>query len=229
MRVLVAEDDVSIADALVHALRDAGHVVDHVADGSLADLAMHDGPYDAVVLDLGMPRMDGVEVIRRARQRGDEVGILVVTARDAIGDRVQALDAGADDFLIKPFVLAEFSARIRALLRRRSGGTRMDNTVGLLRMETAGRQAWIGERSLLLSARESALLELLMNRAGRLVTRSQATDALCAWDAGITDNGLDIAVHRLRRKLEASGARIRTVRGLGYLIEEQVDGDTASA
>ena len=229
MRILVAEDDASIAQALVHALREGGHLVNHVADGSLADLAMRDGTYDAVVLDLGMPRMDGVEVIRRSRLRGDEAGILVVTARDGIGDRVQALDAGADDFLVKPFALAEFSARVRALLRRRQGGTRMHTVIGQLRMDIAGRQAWVGERALLLSARESALLELLVGRAGRLVTRAQATDALCAWDAAISDNGLDIAVHRLRRKLEDSGARIRTVRGLGYLIEEDIDSNVASA
>ena len=229
MRILVAEDDVSIAQALVHALRDVGHVVNHVADGSLADLAMRDGPYDAVVLDLGMPRMDGVEVIRRSRSRGNQTGILVVTARDGIVDRVQALDAGADDFLVKPFALAEFSARVRALLRRRHGGTRMDTVIGKLRMDVTSRQAWIGDRTLLLSARESALLELLVGRAGRLVTRAQVTDALCAWDAAISDNGLDIAVHRLRRKLDDSGARIRTVRGLGYLIEEDIGSDGASA
>ncbi len=229
MRILVAEDDVSIAEALVHALRDGGHVVDHVADGSLADMAVRDGTYDAVVLDLGMPRMDGIEVIRRSRSRGDAAGILVVTARDGIVDRVQALDAGADDFLVKPFALAEFSARVRALLRRRHGGTRMDIVVGQLHMDVAGHQAWVGERPLLLSARESALLELLVGRAGRLVTRAQATDALCAWDAAISDNGLDIAVHRLRRKLEGSGARVRTVRGLGYLVEEVSDGATAPA
>ena len=228
MRILVAEDDVSIAQALVHALRDVGHVVDHVADGSLADLAVRDSPYDAVVLDLGMPRMDGIEVIRRSRSRGDEAGILVVTARDGIGDRVQALDAGADDFLVKPFALAEFSARVRALLRRRHGGTRMDTVIGQLRMDATGHQAWVGNRVLLLSARESALLGVLVGRAGRLVTRAQANDALCAWDAAISDNGLDIAVHRLRRKLEQSGARIRTVRGLGYLIEAEIDGDVAA-
>ena len=225
VRILIAEDDVAINSALSQSLTESGNAVDCVADGRAADQALRHDHYDLLVLDLGLPHLDGMDVVRRARAAGNEVAILVVTARDAINERVQALDLGADDYLVKPFDPAEFSARIRALLRRRANKGVPEISLGKLRFELTGRRTWVGENSLELSAREAALLEALLTRVDRLVSRSQLTEALCSWDQELTDNGLDIAVHRLRRKLEGSGARIRTIRGLGYILEESASAE----
>lgn len=223
MRILIAEDDAAIAAGLAQSLLDSGHVVNQVSDGGVADRALCTEPYDLVVLDLGLPHLDGIEIVRRVRSRRDEAAILVVTARDAIGDRVRVLDLGADDYLVKPFALTEFAARIRALLRRRASRGVLDISLGNLRIDLTGRRTWVGDEPLDLTARESALLEALATRLDRLVSRSQLTEALCNWEQELTDNGLDIAVHRLRRKLHGSGTRIRTVRGLGYILEESAD------
>ncbi len=220
MRILVAEDDTAIAAGLAQSLTDEGYVVDRVRDGFAADQALHSDEYDVLVLDLGLPNLDGVDVVRRARARGNGVAVLVVTARDTISDRVKLLDLGADDFLAKPFVLAEFSARIRALLRRRANKGVPVISMGRLRFDIVGRRTWVGESPLELTARESTLLEALLTRTDRLVSRSQLTEALCNWEQELTDNGLDIAVHRLRRKLDGTGVQIRTIRGLGYILEE---------
>ena len=220
MRILIAEDDTAIAAGLAQSLTDEGYVVDRVRDGFAADQALRNDEYDVLVLDLGLPKLDGVDVVRQARARGNEVAVLVVTARDTIVDRVKLLDLGADDFLAKPFVLAEFSARIRALLRRRANRGVPGISIGRLRFDIVGRRTWIGDAPLELTARESTLLEALLTRTDRLVSRSQLTEALCNWEQELTDNGLDIAVHRLRRKLEGSGVHIRTIRGLGYILEE---------
>jgi two-component system OmpR family response regulator len=221
MRILLAEDDSSIAAAIVATLRSRSHAVDHVTDGVEADLALGDVEYDLLILDLGLPRLDGSEVLRRLRSRHASLPVLVITAREALNDRIRILDLGADDYLVKPFAIAEFEARVRALLRRSvSQGTTYLN-IGQLRLDISGHRAWIGDERLDLTAREFGLIEALAARSHRVTNRAQLVEALCSWDQDLTDNGLDIAIHRVRRKLKGSGATIRTIRGLGYLLEEE--------
>lgn len=221
MRILIAEDDPPIADALKAALVDAGHVVDHVADGVAGSHALMDDSYDLLVLDLGLPRLQGEQLLHQIRSRGSDIAVLVVTARDGVCERIRVLDAGADDFLVKPFELSEFVARSRALLRRKANGGVPEMTIGRVRVSVGARRAWSGETAIDLTAREYSLLEALIVRADKVVSRAQLTKALCDWDQELTDNGLDICVHRVRRKLRACGVRIRTIRGLGYLLESE--------
>jgi two-component system OmpR family response regulator len=220
MRILLAEDDLSIADGICASLRQGGHAVDHVAAGNLADAALRDHDYDLLVLDLGLPALDGSEVLQRLRSRGAGLPVLVVTARDGLPERIRVLDLGADDYLVKPFALSEFEARVRALLRRASSRGVPELQLGRLRLDLPGHRAWIDDRPLELTAREFGLLEALALRADRVTSRAQLIEALCDWDQELTDNGLDIAIHRLRRKLHGSGTGVRTIRGLGYLLEE---------
>jgi two-component system OmpR family response regulator len=220
MRILLAEDDPSIAEGICASLRHGGHAVDHVASGSLADSALRDHDYDLLVLDLGLPSLDGSEVLRRLRSRGTGLPVLVVTARDGLPERIRVLDLGADDYLVKPFALSEFEARVRALLRRASSQGKPELLLGSLRLDLPGHRAWIDQAPLELTAREFGLLEALALRADRVTSRAQLIEALCDWDQELTDNGLDIAIHRLRRKLQGSGTGVRTIRGLGYLLEE---------
>jgi len=224
MRVLVAEDDPAIAAGLCGDLSDSGHSVDHVESGRQADHALTDHEYDLLVLDLGLPGLDGTEVLQRLRRRGDELSVLVVTARDDVEERVRVLDLGADDYLVKPFALTEFAARTRALLRRRASRGTPELRLGKLRLDLPGRRAWIDQDPLELTAREFSLLEALVLRQDKLTSRAQLVEALCNWDQELTDNGLDIAMHRLRRKLQGSGTHVRTVRGLGYMLEQSKDG-----
>jgi two-component system, OmpR family, response regulator len=219
MRILLAEDDLAIAEGICASLRHSGHAVDHVAGGNLADAALHDDAYDLLVLDLGLPAVDGSDVLRRLRSRGTGMPVLVVTARDGLNERIRVLDLGADDYLVKPFALAEFEARVRALLRRASSQGKPELQLGRLRLDLPGHRAWIDQATLELTAREFGLLEALVLRADRITSRAQLVEALCDWDQELTDNGLDIAIHRLRRKLRGSGTGVRTVRGLGYLLE----------
>lgn len=223
MRILLVEDDSSIAAAIVATLRGNSHAVDHVADGIEADLALSDVEYDLLILDLGLPRLDGSEVLRRLRSRHASIPVLVITAREALHDRIRILDLGADDYLVKPFAISEFEARVRALLRRSvSQGTTL-LSIGQLRLDIPGHRAWIGDSPLELTAREFGLIEALAARSHRVTNRAQLVEALCSWDQDLTDNGLDIAIHRVRRKLKGSGANIRTIRGLGYLLEEDAN------
>ena len=227
MRILLAEDDASIAEGICASLRHGGHAVDHVAAGNLADAALRDHDYDLLVLDLGLPGLDGSEVLQRLRSRGSGMPVLVVTARDGLPERIRVLDLGADDYLVKPFALAEFEARVRALLRRLGSQGKPELLIGSLRLDIPGHRAWIGRVPLELTAREFGLLEALAMRPERVTSRAQLIEALCDWDQELTDNGLDIAIHRLRRKLEGSGTGVRTIRGLGYLLEEsdEIPGD----
>jgi len=228
MRILLVEDDPSIAEGIRASLRQGGHAVDHVADGSQADAALRDHGYDLLVLDLGLPGLDGSEVLQRLRRRGKGLPVLVVTARDGLAERIRVLDLGADDYLVKPFALSEFEARVRALLRRVSSQGKPELQLGRLRLDLPGHRAWVDRRPLELTAREFGLLEALALRADRVTSRAQLIEALCDWDQELTDNGLDIAIHRLRRKLDGSGTGVRTIRGLGYLLEELADaGGTA--
>ena len=220
MRILIIEDDAAIGEAIGAALAHAGHAVDRLDDGRLADAALRNHPYDLVVLDLGLPHVDGIELLRRLRSRADAVPVLVATAREELEERVRALDLGADDYLVKPFALREFEARARALLRRRTSQGVPELQLGRMRLDLPRRRAQVDGETLELTPREFGLLEALATRLDRVVSRVQLIEALCSWDTTLTDNGLDIAVYRLRRKLEGSGVRVRTVRGLGYLLEE---------
>lgn len=219
MRILIAEDDELIADALTRALRRAGYAVDHVKSGSEADAAMASQAYDLLVLDLGLPRMSGVEVLQRLRARKSICPVLILTARDAVQDRVTGLDAGADDYLTKPFALPELEARVRALTRRGTGHARVV-TLGVLSYDQADRSVTVDGSLLDLSARETGVLEILLMRAGRLVSKDNLVDHLCEWGEEVSLNAIEVYVHRLRKKLEASGLRISTVRGLGYCLEK---------
>lgn len=223
MRILIVEDDLAIAAAITDSLRQASHAVDHVTTGPEADIALHDDTHELLILDLGLPGLEGSEILRRLRQRGSGIPVLVITARGDLHERVRVLDLGADDYLIKPFALAEFEARLRALQRRSATRGMTEINIGRLRIDLPGRRAWHGEEALELTAREFGVLEALASRPERITSRAQLVEALCDWDQEITYNGLDIALHRLRRKLQGSGANVRTVRGLGYLLEESVD------
>lgn len=219
MRVLVVEDDAAIADAVCGSLVRAGHVVDHLADGAAAIAALQHHAFSLVVLDLGLPGCGGDEVLRRLRAAHDGIPVLVITAREDVEVRVRTLDLGADDFLVKPFSLAEFDARVRALLRRQNNRGVPFLQLGHLSIDIAGRRVLMDDEPLELTAREFALLEVLAAQRNRVASREYIVDALCTWNDALTDNGLDIAVHRLRRKLEDSGVTLRTVRGLGYMLE----------
>ena len=220
MRILIAEDDPSIAAGVSATLRQSGHAVDHAANGLLADAALRNTPYDLLILDLGLPGVEGSEVLQRVRKRGDRLPVLVITAREGLRERVRVLDLGADDYLVKPFALAELEARVRALLRRYAAQGALELTLGRLRLDLPGHRAWVDDTPLELTAREFGLLEALATRPERVTSRAQLIEALCSWDDELTDNGLDIAIHRLRRKLADSGTQVRTIRGLGYLLEE---------
>jgi two-component system OmpR family response regulator len=220
MRILVAEDDSDIAAGVCASLQRQGHAVDHVSDGAQADSALTSTSYDMLILDLGLPSLEGTAVLQRLRQRGDSLPVLVVTARDGLQERVRTLDLGADDYLIKPFAVDELEARVRAQLRRVTSNGKPELRIGRLRLDLPGHRVWMNEQALELTAREFGLLSALATRHNRITSRAQLVEALCNWDEELTDNGLDIAVHRLRRKLRPGGMGIRTVRGLGYMLEE---------
>ncbi|KEZ77960.1 response regulator [Salinisphaera hydrothermalis] len=219
MRILVVEDDSAIAEGLCAGLRDSGHAVDHLADGRQARVALEERTHDLLVLDLGLPYLSGDRLLQELRKQQNPLAVFIVTARDSMEERIRVLDLGADDYLVKPFAYAEFAARVRALLRRQVAHGRPEMLLGRLRLDIAGRRGWVGDRELELTAREFGLLSALAARQERLTSRSQLIEAVCDWNEELTDNGLDIAVHRLRRKLENSGASVRTVRGLGYILK----------
>ena len=219
MRILIAEDDAILANGLVRAFSQENYAVDHASNGTQALLMLQDSIYDLVILDLGLPKVDGMEVLKKIRQQGNKVAVLILTARDAIESRVQGLDFGADDYLTKPFNLDELEARVRALIRRGQLGSNMPLQCANLSLDVANKLAKNGEISLPLSAREFSLLEILMLRANKVVNKEQLLEALCNWDSEIGDNAIEVYVHRLRKKIAPSGASIRTIRGLGYLLE----------
>jgi two-component system, OmpR family, response regulator len=220
MRVLIAEDDPVLADGLTRSLRGSDYAVDCVNDGGEADHVLTAQNYDLVILDIGLPRLDGYEVLRRLRRRGSKTPVLILTARDALDDRVKGLDLGGDDYITKPFDLPELEARVRALIRRGQSGGGSLLSHGTLTLDTVGRRATLAGEPLDLSARELGVLEVLMLRSGRVVNKDQLAEQLYGWDEEVGPNAIEVYVHRLRRKLEPAGVTIRTIRGLGYLLEK---------
>ena len=219
MRLLIAEDDQVLADGLLRSLRSAGYTVDQVGNGVDADAALDAHEFDLLILDLGLPRLHGLEVLRRLRARGSKAPVLILTAADSVEQRVQGLDLGADDYMAKPFSLQELEARVRALTRRGLGAASNIIRHGPLSFDATGRVAYINEQMVELSAREIGLLEVLLQRAGRLVSKDQLVERLCEWGDEVSNNAIEVYVHRLRKKIEQGNVRIATVRGLGYCLE----------
>ncbi|MEJ7930330.1 response regulator transcription factor [Ramlibacter sp. AN1015] len=221
MRILIAEDDQVLADALLRSLRAAGAAADQISSGSEADAALlTNNEFDLLILDLDLPRLHGLEVLRRLRARGSTIPVLILTAADSVEERVKGLDLGADDYMAKPFSLQELEARVRALTRRGMGGTSSTIRHGPLVYDQTGRVATIEGRTLELSARELGLLEVLLQRAGRLVSKDQLVERLCEWGEEVSNNAIEVYIHRLRKKIEKGPIRIATVRGLGYCLEK---------
>ncbi|HET7765348.1 MAG TPA: response regulator transcription factor [Burkholderiales bacterium] len=222
MKILVVEDDTVLAAALTRALNQAAYTVDLVEDGEEANRVLDANAYDLVVLDIALPKLDGMAVLRRLRDRRSQVPVLILTARDTLEDRVAGLDLGADDYLTKPFDLPEFEARVRALIRRGHYNAGTSMTHGRLRFDTAGRRLFHDEEPIELSARELAVIELLLSRQGRVVSKEQMIDHLFGFGDDVGTNAIEVYVHRVRKKLEPFGIDIRTVRGMGYLLDKAV-------
>jgi two-component system, OmpR family, response regulator len=223
MRILIVEDDTVIQDGISRALKLANYAVDCASNGADADQMLTAQDYDLAILDLGLPKIDGFEVLRRLRKRKSSTPVLILTARDAVEDRVKGLDIGADDYIIKPFAMPELEARVRALIRRGQFGATARLVNGALSLDTAGRRAYIGEDALDISARELALLEILLLKSGRVVSKEQILERLCNWDEELGSNAIEVYIHRLRKKLEPAAIKIRTIRGLGYLLENPAE------
>ncbi|NBQ91708.1 MAG: DNA-binding response regulator [Betaproteobacteria bacterium] len=220
MRILIAEDDQVLADGLLRTLRGNGYAVDHVASGSEADAALSTQEFDLLILDLGLPRLHGFEVLKKMRGRGSSTPVLILTAADSVEQRVKGLDLGADDYMAKPFSLQELEARVRALARRGMGAASNVIKHGPLTFDATGRVAYIHDTMVELSARELGLLEVLLQRAGRLVSKDQLVERLCEWGDEVSNNAIEVYIHRLRKKIEQGPIRIATVRGLGYCLEK---------
>jgi two-component system response regulator QseB len=216
MRVLLVEDDGMIAQGLQTALRQAGFAVDWMRDGLSAAAALKTSAFDVMLLDLGLPHRDGIDVLRELRKRGDKTPVIILTARDEIQHRIAGLDAGADDYVVKPFDLDEVMARMRSVLRRATG--RGDSTIqhGELRLDLAARTIERSGAPVSLSAHEYAVLEALLQRPGAVLSRSQLEDRLYGWDEQIGSNAVEVYIHGLRRKLGSDV--IRTLRGVGYFV-----------
>ena len=220
MHVLLVEDDSQVADSTARALRSQGWVVDVTARGEPVPLSVKQDPYDVVILDIGLQGIDGFETLRRLRAQGSKVPVLMLTARDAVDDRVRGLEGGADDYLVKPFALSELVARVRVLLRRSQSRMSEQLTLGRLRMDLDARRVYINDAPIDLAAREWSVLEYLLTRADKVVAKEQILQAIAGWDESISENAIEVYVSRLRGKIESGGVHIRTVRGFGYLLEE---------
>ncbi len=219
MRILLVEDDRALGLGVRHALEREGWRVDLLADGASALTQGALGQHDLAILDLGLPGRDGLEVLRHWRGRGVAMPVLLLTARDELADRVAGLDAGADDYLVKPFDLPELLARLRALKRRAAGRTGETLALGELALDLAHRELRFRGERVALSPREMALTELLIAKAGRVVAKDQIVSLLSSWEADFSENSVEVYVHRLRKRFAAMGVVIKTVRGFGYVME----------
>jgi two-component system OmpR family response regulator/two-component system response regulator QseB len=222
VRILVVEDDSLLGDALRVGLRQAGFAVDWAKDGVAAEEALQNEDYAAVVLDLGLPRRSGLEVLKRHRARRNATPVLILTARDAVPERIAGLDCGADDYLAKPFDLGELAARLRALVRRSTGNPLPRLAVRDVELDPAAHRVSFRRRPVELSAREFAVLHLLMSNAGRVLSRAKLEESLYAWGEEIESNAVEVYIHNLRRKLFPE--LIRTIRGVGYIIQKDAQG-----
>jgi len=216
MRILIVEDDALLGDALQAGLKQAGYAVDWLRDGIAADQALTTEPYAAVVLDWGLPRLSGIEVLQRLRGRKADIPVILLTAHDTVHDRIQGLDSGADDYLIKPFDMGELAARLRALVRRSGGSAMPSLKVAEVELDPAGHRVLFQSNPVELSAREFEVLHALMLNQGKVLSRVQLEEKLYAWGDEVESNTVEVHIHHLRRKLSAT--LIETIRGVGYLI-----------
>jgi DNA-binding response OmpR family regulator len=216
MRLLLVEDDAMIGESVVAGLRHAGHTVDWVRDGRAAEAALAVPVHELVLLDLGLPRKSGVEVLKALRAAGSDLPVLVITARDRVADRIAGLDAGADDYIVKPFDLDELAARIRAVARRRAGRAAPELEHGTLRLDPAKRRAFLDGQEVALSAREFAVLAALLERPGAALSKAQLEERVYRWGEEVESNAVEVHIHHLRRKLGPDA--IRTIRGVGYVL-----------
>jgi len=219
MRILIVEDDELVADALKRGLAGAGFAVDRVASAEQAEAALATEEFDLALVDIGLPKADGLALVRRMRRAGSDLPVLILTARDGLADRVDALDLGADDYLTKPFELPEVAARCRALIRRTRSATSAELHIGTLTLDLKSRTATLGGQPLDVTRREWSILECLALDAGRVVRKEKLLRAIAGWDEELTPNAVEVYVSRLRAKL-GEAAAIRTVRGLGYRLDE---------
>ena len=220
MRILLVEDDAMIGEAVSVSLKDAAYAVDWVKDGAAASSALEHGEHQAVLLDLGLPKRDGLEVLRRLRQAGNALPVIIITARDGVEDRIKGLDFGADDYLVKPFDVNELLARLRAVVRRQSGQAAPVLSNGKVSLDPETREARCADTAVLLSAREFALLHALLLRPGTILTRDELEERIYGWNEEVESNAVDFLIHGVRKKLGATV--IKNVRGAGWMVEKSV-------
>lgn len=218
LRILITEDDPALGEALRFSLTQAGYAVDWVLNGAHADQALRNTSFDLLILDIGLPQIDGYDVLKRLRRHDAAIPVLILSGRESPTDKVHGLDLGADDYLVKPFSLDELQARVRALLRRRSGSANPTIELGDLRFDTVERLAAVGDRVLELSTHETAVLEALLARSGKVVSKEQLVERLYSYDRDVSFNAIEVYVHRLRRKLEGSTLAVKTIYGRGYVL-----------
>jgi two-component system OmpR family response regulator len=219
VRILIVEDDAALSEALRYTLTQAGYAVDHVNNGLTADEALKSEGFGLLILDLGLPSIDGFEVLRRLRKRNTTLPVLILSGRERPEDKVTGLDLGADDYLVKPFALSELQARVRALLRRGAGSAAPTLQYGGLTFDTVGRVASMDGSALQLSLHEAGVLEILLRRFGRVVSKEQMVEQLYSYDKEVSHNAIEVYIHRLRRKLTGAGLEVSTHYGRGYQID----------